>query len=82
MRESLYAERRTNTEDGQELSLVYSILAIGSEYGVKIEERNSGSAALALNLTADADYIYSLADVLTRNLVTPKRLPDVLSERL
>ena len=81
MREILYKQRQTHTEDGQPLHLSYLILMNKgtdgrNRYGVKV--RSNYDDAVATDLSERSERAFDLLDKLARNTVTPTGLPDVL----
>lgn len=82
MREILYKQRQTHTENGQPLHLFYFILMNKgtdgrNRYGVKVR---SNDDAVAPDLTERSEHAFDLLDKLARNTVTPTGLPDVLAD--
>ena len=83
MREILYKQRQTHTEDGQPLQLSYFVLMNKgtdgrNRYGVKV--RSNDEDAVAPDLTERSERAFDLLDKLARNTVTPTGLPDVLAD--
>ena len=74
-------------EDGAASEYDYSILIEelpgGLEnYGVKITEHGTGKGTTVPGVTADFSRINEFIALLTRNVVTPTGLPDVLADWL
>ena len=88
----LYVTTRTGRdESGSEYRYAYSIL-IGEmmvngqfaceSYGVRVREQGSGEEAAIPNITTSISRIDGLMELLTRNLVTPCTLADVVADWL
>ena len=78
-------------EAGTEYRYAYSILigemAVNGQfscesYGVKVQEQGSGETAEIPNITTSISRIDGLMELLTRNVVTPCTLADVVSDWL
>ncbi len=52
------------------------------QYGIKVIEKNNGAQALAFNLTTEPERIYTLADKLSQNSVTPATPLDIVDDWL
>lgn len=87
MREELVVKRYFCAKASGPLTLEYyllvSPLAEDLEiYGIKIVERQSGTAASAPGLTASSRRILHLIDLLSKGTVTPTSLPDIVEDWL
>lgn len=83
MREILYKQRQTYTEDRKPLHLSYFILMNKgtdgrNRYGVKV--RSNCDDAVVLDLSERSERVFDLLDKLARNTVTPTGLPDILED--
>lgn len=88
----LYVTTRTEEDEaGTEYHYSYSILIGEMEvngqfscesYGVKVQEQGSGESAAIPNLTTSISRIDGLMELLTRNVVTPCTLADVVADWL
>ena len=85
MKDIPYTSKLDHAEDGRPLALDYFILVRDGEpeqYGIKVIEKNSGAQSLAFDLTTEPERIYTLADKLSRNSVTPATLLDIVDDWL
>lgn len=82
-KEALDQEGRTRRYD---YSILIDEMDVGrfccESYGVKIAEAPEGSVALAAHVTTSIPRIDELMELLTRNVVTPAGLRDVIDDWL
>lgn len=90
MRELTVCTKGVRDQSGQDRRYCYSILVdemdVGpfscESYGVKIREESSGHLAMVPHVTTSIPRIDELMELLTRNVVTPTGLRDVVDDWL
>ena len=90
MREMIMCEKKIRTDNGEKLTLIYSVTidelyaasVVVESYGASIAARELGDVSRVRHITHRGDEIFELASLLSSNDVTPATLADVVDDWL